>query len=78
MAVRYDGKFGLVDDDVEMRIQPCCRGMDLAVIDGYVRTDYDTESGREIVLMDVFTRMNISREVRIRRCPWCGARILED
>lgn len=79
MTVTYDGKLRLVSERIDTRIEPCCREMDLAVIDGFVRYDYDQDAGGDILVMDVFTKRNVSREVRIRRCPWCGAvnRILE-
>lgn len=42
MTVAYDGKLRLVSNGgMDTRIEPCCRGMDLALIDGCIRSDYD-------------------------------------
>lgn len=75
MTVAYDGKLKLASNGgMDTRIEPCCRDMDLAVIDGFIRYDYDQDAGGDILVLDVFTKRNISMEVRINRCPWCGAK----
>lgn len=74
MTVSYDGRLRLVSNGgMDTRIEPCCRDMDLATIDGFVGYDYDQDAGGDVLILVVFTKMNISKEVRIYRCPWCGA-----